>query len=298
MIAPRRFLPSIQSLLAIEAVDRLGSVVAAAEDLALTHSAVSRQLKILQDQIGVELFRRSGKGLTLTPSGIDYAHAARDCLRDLARASLKLRAAGSRVSLNIAIRPAFGMHWLAPRLQAFARRHPEVTVNLSTRLAPFDLAREGIDAAVHFGGRDWTGVNYLPLAGERVIPCCHPDLAPDEENSTSLLSKPLLHLESRPGAWEEWFDRQGTRAVRLRGMLFDQFTNMADAAALGFGIALLPDYLAERQFAEGRLVRAWPSYTETKGCYYLVWSDQGKLGPALTLLLSFLRDSMDEKGEV
>lgn len=291
MIAPRRFLPSIQSLLALEAVERTGSVGAAAEDLALTHSAVSRQLRGLQDQIGVELFRRRGKGLSLTQSGVDYARSARGCLQDLARASLKLRAAGSRASLNLAIRPTFGMHWLAPRLRQFAELHADITINLSTRLAPFDLAHEGIDAAVHFGERDWTGMAYLPLAGERLIPCCHPSLLPQGAEAAELLSKPLLHLGNRPGAWEEWFEQHGLCAVHLRGMLFDQFVPMAEAAALGFGIALLPDHLAERHFAEGRLRPAWPEYTDAKGQYYLVWSPLQTPGRPLALLLDFLRQS-------
>lgn len=289
MIAPRRFLPSVQSLLALEAVERMGSVGAAAEDLALTHSAVSRQMRILQDQLGVELFRRRGKGLSLTQSGVDYARSARECLHDLARASLKLRAAGSQISLNLAIRPAFGMHWLAPRLQAFVGLHPGITVNLSTRLAPFDLAREGIDAAIHFGERDWTGMAYMPLAGERLIPCCHLDLLPQGTEAEDLMSKPLLHLENRPGAWEEWFERHGLCAHHLRGMLFDQFTSMADAAMLGFGIALLPDHLAERYFADGRLRPAWPEYTDAKGQYYLVWNPLQTSSRPLTLLLDFLQ---------
>ncbi|AZY96030.1 LysR family transcriptional regulator (plasmid) [Paracoccus sp. Arc7-R13] len=291
MIAPRRFLPSIQSLLALEAVERVGSVGAAAEDLALTHSAVSRQLRILQDQLGVELFRRKGKGLSLTQSGVDYARSARGCLQDLARASLKLRAAGSQASLNLAIRPTFGMHWLVPRLRDFAQLHPEITVNLSTRLAPFDLASEGFDAAIHFGEKDWTGMAYMPLATERLIPCCHPDLLPQGEGVAGLLSKPLLHLQNRPGAWEEWFERHGLCAVHLRGMLFDQFAAMAEAAALGFGIALLPDHLAERYFTEDRLRPAWPEYTVAKGQYYLVWAPLQTPGRPLALLLDFLRQS-------
>ena len=94
MLAPRRFLPSVASLLALEAVARLGTATQAADELALTHSAVSRQLKVLEEQIGVPLFRREGKALILTPAGQDYVETIRDYLQDLARASLRLRAAG------------------------------------------------------------------------------------------------------------------------------------------------------------------------------------------------------------
>lgn len=291
MLAPRRFLPSISSLLALEAVDRLGSATAAADELSLTHSAVSRQLKVLEEQIGVTLFRRAGKGLALTPAGADYARAVRDCLNDLARASLKIRAGGSRSSLNLAVLPAFGMHWLAPRLKVFSARHIDVTTNLTTRLSPFDFAREKFDAAIHYGSQDWQGVNYLELATEHVIPAASPELVGNGPLAAQdLLTKPLLHLESRPGAWEEWFIAQGADAQRLRGMLFDQFTTMAEAAALGFGIALLPEYLAESEFQRGRLVPAFSDYLTLSGRYYLVWPSAQPPSRPLALLIAFLKE--------
>ncbi|MET3614849.1 DNA-binding transcriptional LysR family regulator [Rhizobium aquaticum] len=292
MLAPRRFLPSISSLLALEAVDRLGSATAAAEELSLTHSAVSRQLKVLEEQIGVTLLRRVGKGLALTPSGADYARSVRDCLNDLARASLKIRAGGARSSLNLAVLPAFGMHWLAPQLKAFSTQYPDVTANLTTRLSPFDFAREKFDAAIHYGGQDWQGVDYLELSRERVIPAASPELlAHGPKTAEELLSMPLLHLESRPGAWEEWFAAQGAEADRLRGMLFDQFTAMAEAAALGFGVALLPEYLAESEFLRGRLHPAFPDYLPLAGRYYLVWPNSLPPSRPLASLIAFLKDA-------
>ncbi|MFE1599204.1 LysR family transcriptional regulator [Methylobacterium sp. ID0610] len=292
MIAPRRFLPSIRSLLALEAVDRLGGASAAAQDLSLTHSAVSRQLKVLEEQIGVALLVRQGRHLTLTPAGADYARAVRACLQDLARASLKLRASGSQDALSLAILPAFGTHWLGPRLARFAGRHPEVVVHLSTRLAPFDFAQEKFDAAIHYGARDWPGVAYLELAQERVVPACAPGLlAQAASDPAALLRLPLLHLDSRPGAWEEWFEAQGCRADDLRGMLFDQFTTMAEAAALGLGVALLPDFLAEKEIAAGRLIRAFPQAVATPGRYYLVWPSLRRPNTALDRFIAWLRAS-------
>lgn len=293
MIAPRRFLPSIPSLLALEAVARLGSVTAAAQDLALTHSAVSRQLNVLEDQLGVALLRRDGRGVALTESGRDYAQAARRCLQDLADASLRIRASGARVSLNLAIRPAFGMWWLAPRLRAYAARHPDISVNLGTRLRPFDFAQERFDAAIHFGLRDWPGMCWLDLAGEEVIPCCAPALRPARtDDPQALLALPLLHLEGRPGAWEEWFDGQGVQAANLRGMLCDQFTTLAEAAAQGFGIALLPRHMAEGEFARGRLVAGFDRAAPMQGRYALVWPEARPPSRALAALIALLRETV------
>ena len=115
MIAPRRFLPSIPSLLALEAVDRLGSASAAAEDLSLTQSAVSRQLKQLEEQMEVDLICRDQMRLQLTPAGIGFAREARVILSRLAQASVNLRANPDGGSLNLSILASFGLHWLAPR---------------------------------------------------------------------------------------------------------------------------------------------------------------------------------------
>lgn len=297
MIAPRRFLPSVSSLLALEAVERLGSATLAAGELSLSHSAISRQLKHLEDQIGVILFERTGRALVLTPAGRDYAATVRGYLQDLARASLKIRAAGARMSLNLAVLPAFGTHWLLPRLKAFSEAHPEVTVNLSTRLAPFDFGRDPFDAAVHFGVQDWQGVHYLQLLRERVVPCGAPGLLRDGAlGPEALLSYPLLHLESRPGAWEDWFARHKVRAPRLEGMLFDQFAHISEAAALGFGLALLPAFLFRAEADRGRLVAASDSVEDPEAGYHLVWPKGRAPNRPLRLLLDWLGSSVAAPG--
>ncbi len=293
MIAPRRFLPSMASLLAFEAVERLGSATAAAEELSLTHSAISRQLKVLEGQLGQTLLRRERHGLSVTPAGRDYAVTVRDILNELSRASLKLKANPAGGSLNLAILPAFGMHWLAPRLRAFAGVHRDVTVNLSTRLGPFEFGRERFDAAIHFGQRDWQGVAYLELAQERVAPVCAPGLMPRAAaRPGALLDLPLLHLESRPSAWEEWFETQGCAAGGLKGMMFDQFATMAEAARLGFGLALLPDYMAEAEIAGGRMIRAWPGAVRQAGRYYLVWPERTEMRAPLRRLIGWLEQDL------
>lgn len=289
MIAPRRFLPSINSLLALEAVERLGTAIAAAEDLSLTHSAVSRQLKVLEEQIGVSLFLREGKGLKLSQAGTAYARAVRECLNDLARASLKVKASGSRANLNLAVLPAFGMYWLGPRLQKFMQAHPDILINQSTRIRPFDFDSEEFDAAIHFGAEDWRGAHHLPLLQERVIAVCAPDFADDLPLCPqALLAKQLLHLESRPGAWEDWFKAHGQEADRLRGMLFDQFSSMAEATVAGMGVALLPEFLAEREFHQGRLVPASSGYVDVAGTYFLVWPRNGTLSLPLLSFIEWL----------
>lgn len=289
MFTQRRFLPSISSLLALEAVDRLGSASAAAMELSLTHSAVSRQIKVLEDQLGTRLVQRGGTRLQLTPVAREYCQKVRGYLRNLSQASLELRANPTGGGLNLAILPAFGMHWLAPRLQGFARAHPEVTVNLSTRLAPFHFDKESFDAAIHFGAKDWQGVEYLTLAEERVVPVCSSRMIPEQlANAADLLDLPLLHLETRPRAWHRWFAAHGVEAKNIPGMLVDQFSTMTQAAVHDLGVALLPSYLAEAEIARGTLVVPYGGQIATEGKYYLVWPDTIPRKPPLENFVMWL----------
>ncbi len=294
MIAPRRFLPSISSLLALEAVDRLGSASAAAAELSLTQSAISRQLKTMEDQLGVQLIERTQMRLHLTPAAQDYVQTARSAVQELAQAALKLKANPAGGALNLSILPAFGMHWLAPRLQDFARRHPEVTVNLGTRLKPFDFASDPFDAAIHFGQQDWAGVHYLPIMQEEVLPVCAPDFAAANIDSLDdLRAAPLLHLESRPDAWERWFALQGKTVAGLPGMLFDQFSTMIQATIHGLGVALLPSYLVQDDLRAGRLVQAWAGPGTSLGSYYLVWPNDRSAPEPLRSFRDWIQDQLE-----
>ncbi len=289
MIAPRKYLPSVTSLLCFEAVARLGSATLAAGELSLTQSAVSRQLKSLEDQLGAQLLTRAGRGLVLTPRGQEYVAEIRDVLQHLARATVAAQTNPSGGTLNLAILPAFGMHWLAPRLRDFAQRHPEVTVNLSTRLAPFDFRTSSFHAAIHFGREDWPGVGYLPLMPEIVVPVCAPGLmAAQAHDPLEILAHDLLHLDTRPRGWARWFSATGTEPVLPPGMVFDQFSTMAQAAIHGLGVALLPTFFAEPYLAGGQLVLASSRTTESIGNYYLVWPPEHSKTGALASFRAWL----------
>lgn len=274
MLAPRRFLPSLASLRALEALDRLGSASAVAEELSLTQSAVSRQLQALETQMGAELIRRDRKRLSLTQTARDYVADIRPALNQIAQASLRLQVPQSGGALNLAILPAFGMRWLMPRLPDFARLHPDVTINMSTRLAPFNFAGEPFDAAIHFGTGDWPGTDRLLLKHEQVLPVCAPALLRGRASGDprALLTLPLLHIQTRPNAWRDWFALKGVDLTGpIPGTMYDQFSAITQAALHGLGMALLPDYLAEQDLATGRLCAPFGPATEMQGAYYLVW---------------------------
>lgn len=290
MQTARRFLPSISALMCFEAVARLGSATQAAHELSLTQSAVSRQLKTLEDQLSASLLERRGRKLVLTAQGQSYVAEVRDILRRLKQASVAVQTNAQESTLNLSILPAFGMHWLAPRLSDFARQHPEVTVNLSTRLAPFDFRSASFDAAIHFGREDWPGVNYLPLMPETVVAVCSPELISAPLNDArAILSYDLMHLETRPRGWVRWLRALDIEEPLPPGMVFDQFSTMAQAAIHGLGIALLPQFFAEPYLASRQLVLASHHTTESIGSYCLVWPQDAQESRALSSFRAWLR---------
>ena len=268
---PRRYLPAIPALMALEAVDRLGTASAAADELSLTQGAISRALQTLEGQLGVPLLIRERQRLRLTPAAQDYVVEVRRALETLAAASLTLRANPTGGSLNLAILPAFGMHWLAPRLSRFARAHPGVTVNLSTRLRPFDFEGSGFDAAIHYGRQDWQGVTYLKLMDEEILAVAAPGLTGPLTDAAQVLLHPLLQMQGRTGDWGRWLSHHGLPGQRPHGMLFDQFATMTQGAVHGLGLALIPTYLIEAELADGRLFPLYGPAIRALGSYHLVW---------------------------
>jgi len=273
VLAPRRYLPSISLLTAFEAASRTESFTAAAQELSLTQGAVSRQIQSLEEQLGVKLFRRERKRVHLTAAGEAYAREIREALKQIARASLTLQANPEGGKLNLAILPTFGTRWLAPRLNDFLAANPGITVNLSTRILPFDLEAEHFDAAIQYGPGTAQGTESVKLLEEDLLPVCAPDLMErlGIRTAADIAKAPLLHIETRPHVWKQWLMAQGISDVPASGMLFDQFATIAQAAGHGVGFALLPRFLIERELEEGRLVVAFDRPLSGVGGYYLVW---------------------------
>ena len=290
MRTPRRFLPSLSLLTAFEAVARTGSITAAAEELSLTQGAVNRQIRALEEQLGAALFVRERQRVRPTVAGAAYAREIRDALHKIGGASLNLRANPTGGTLSLAILPTFGTRWLAPRLPRFLAAHPGVTINLATRLVPFDFRLEPVDAAIHFGQPDWPGGRLVRLRSEQVVPVCSPGLRRElrPERAEDLRAAPLLHLATRPDAWEQWFAMNGVAADGVHGMLLDQFAMVAQAAIASMGLALLPDFLIAEELASGVLVTALDRPMQSAGAYWLVWPPERAEYPPLAAFRAWL----------
>ncbi|MCV2867708.1 LysR family transcriptional regulator [Defluviimonas sp. WL0002] len=300
MAIPRRLIPSISLLTAFEAVCRTGSTLAAARDLDLTQGAVSRLIQNLEAQLGVQLFLREGRRLRPTDRALAYARDVGKALDLISRGSMRLRAGTGGGTLALAILPTFGTRWLAPRLPRFLSAHPGITINLGTRLRPFDFEEEGFDAAIHFGADSWPGAGAIKLFDERLVATCSPEFlaANPAGDATELTRMPLLQLETRPNAWASWFRQHGVDGTPAQGMLFDQFAPMIQATIHGLGVALLPEFLAKAELADGRLVAAWGAPVAGEGSYYLVWPRVGEWYPPLQAFRDWLlSEAADPDGE-
>lgn len=275
MSRQRRFLPSVSLLCAFEAVLRTGSTAAAARELQLSQGTVSRLVQNLEAQLDRPLFVRQRKKLIPTPAAVAYGRDVTRALDLMQRSSMEFVANPGGGALSLSVLPAFGTRWLAPRLASFIAANPGVSINLSTRLRPLDFDADNFDAAIHFGGDEWAAKGHLKLFDERITACAAADFIDRHAIHTidDIEGHQLFQLGTRPTAWPHWFKAQGAAVQPVRGMLFDQFALMIQAAIAGLGIALLPDYMAEAEIAEGRLKPLFKPSVEGTGAYWLAWPE-------------------------
>ncbi len=285
MPLPRRNLPSTQSLQAFEAVARLGSFTQAAEELALTQSAVSRQVAALEDQLAVTLLDRGPRQVTPTQEGAVYAKAARDALEGLHEAAREIQRRDTPGQLTLAILPTFGTRWLIPRIPRFLRRHPEVTLHFRTQIGAFDMGAARVDAALHAGYPDWPGAEATLLFEDRVQPCAAPALK--AATLEDIVRLPRLAIASRPEEWQGWAAAHGLAALPPPEMVFEHLAAMAQACSAGLGVALLPPFLFRTELARGELVALGPDWANGGG-YWLMTPALSRANPAAAAFRDWL----------
>ncbi|WP_374322773.1 LysR family transcriptional regulator [Aquipseudomonas alcaligenes] len=258
----RRKIPSTAALVAFESAARHQSFTKAADELALTQSAVCRQIAGLEEFLGIELFRRSRRGVKLTEAGLAYSRKVAAQLDAVERDTLAAMGQQGAQGLELAVVPTFATQWLVPRLKAFQRLHPEVTVHLTNRTRPFLFADTSFDAAIYFGDGDWSGTEAHYLMPEEPLPVCSPELLGERTQfaAAELANLPLLQQSTRPYAWRQWFAAQGLNVPRdMSGPRYELFSMLAQAAMHGMGVALIPPFLIQRELDAGLLVPAHPA---------------------------------------
>lgn len=268
----RRKIPSNSALMSFEASARHGSFARAADELALTEGAISRQIGRLEAFLGVTLFERVGNRVRLLPNGERYAAQVREILDRLERDSQYLMGQPSDgASLDIAILPTFATRWLIPRLKPFQERHPNITLHLAERMEPFVLTGSGFDAAIHFEHPAWTGMRTHRLLHEVLVPVCHPALIRGRDPGAALDELPRLHRRQNPDAWQSYAQETGIVLTNPAvGARYDLHGMLIEAALAGLGVALVPRLYIETELAEGQLVAPWPDGMSISKTFSLV----------------------------
>ncbi len=273
-----RKIPSLQALTCFDAAARHESYTRAAQELALTQSAVSRQITALEAFLGVALFKRTRHGVALTRRGAEYAVQIAPRLQALEQDTLDVMSAqGGGGALHLAAVPTFATRWLIPRLPALAASHPDITVHIETRTRPFMFTESPFDAALYAGTAEqvasWVGTQALRLMADEVLPVCSPALMAGQNalEPEAMARMPLLQQSTRPSAWRQWFEAAGVSAPQaLAGPRYELFSMTAAAAAQGMGLALVPRLLIDAELQRGELVIASPRMAPGERSYFLV----------------------------
>lgn len=284
----RRKIPSNSALMAFEASARHGSFARAADELALTEGAISRQIGRLEAFLGVTLFERVGNRVRILPNGDRYAVQVREALDRLERDSQYLMGQPSDgASIDIATIPSFAARWLIPRLAQFREKHPNITVHLAERMEPFVLAGSGFDAAIHFEHPAWTGMRMHRLLHETLVPVCHPALLDRGGGAAVLDELPRLHRRQNPDAWQRYAQETGIVLTNSAiGPRFDLHIMLIEAALAGLGVALVPRLYVETELAERRLIAPWPDGQSISKTFCLILPEPIRLSDGPTQIFA------------
>jgi LysR family glycine cleavage system transcriptional activator len=281
-------LPPFFALRALEAAARHGSYSRAARELAVTHSAVSQQIRQLEAELGVKLFERRGAGMIPTPAAERFARQIGEGLALLQNAVAEFAAAAERDPLVVSLDSQFSTRWLPTRLAALLA-HPagaNLQIRVEERLA--DFTTDGVDVAVRYGAGRWGGVELKPLFSETLFPVCSPAFAAAHpiRGPEDLLTLPLIHHSHRP--WRLWFNAIGLTAPPPSGLILDDSVMVLDAAAQGLGVALARSGIIDPDLHSGRLLRAAAGDVASDMGFFVVWRADNRKAKRIAALTDWL----------
>jgi LysR family transcriptional regulator, glycine cleavage system transcriptional activator len=285
----QRRLPPLNSLRAFESAARLLSFTKAADELAVTQSAVSHQVKALEDWAGMPLFKREGRHMVLTEAAAKYLPAVTTAFDQLALASRKLQAVDPGQGwLTVAMMPSFAGKWLVPRLADFRTQHPAIDVWIATFEAQAGALAPDVDVAIRYGKGDWPGLSSVKVLTEELFPVCAPKLAEQLKEPADLARMTLLHDEMRED-WGMWLRLAGvTNFDATRGPGFDDSGLLIQAAIEGLGVALGRSVLVKGDLQAQRLVRPFLQTLPAESAFYLVYPPESENAPKVKAFRDWL----------
>jgi len=274
----------MQALRAFEATARTHSLTKAAEALHVTHGAISHQIKALEEDIGVRLVERAGRGIRLTDEGERFAARVRGALAELAEAVREVAERTNPRQLRVSVVPSFAARWLIPRIGRFFAAHPDIDLDVRANNAYVDFNRDDADVAIRYGLGSWPGVIAEHVLDEVHFPVCSPRFAQGRlpERPEELSRHTLLRSEGE--AWKPWFEAVGLDWPEpTRGPMFSDTAHTMQAAVDGQGIALARSTLLGSDVHNGLLVRLFDISVPGNRKYYLAYPPRLANSPKLAL---------------
>lgn len=281
-------LPPLKSLRVFEAAARHLSFTLAADELCVTQGAVSQQIRVLEDALGVKLFRRQGRDLRLSAAGERYALAVREALRLIGDATAELRQETQPQRLTLSCLPSFAHKWLMPRLGDFIEAHPEISLRIHTSFDVVDLTRDGVDCAIRHGPGGYGDLFAEVLLTEELTPMCSPAVARRLKRPEDLRGETLLRDFGTE--WSEWLESAGLAegSVRMGAEFLD--SSMAMQAAIdGRGVILGHTALARDDLTAGRLVAPFEARVPYDCAHWFVCLPGRETEPELRALYDWLK---------
>ena len=293
----RNALPALDLLVGFESAARHLSFTKAGEELFLTQSAVSRQIKELEDQLGVALFQRRHRALSLTEAGHQFYAAAAQALSTMRSATDRLRAQAGRKALSVTTTHSFAALWLIPRLAGFTRDHPGVDVRITAETRVQDLERDGLDLALRHGPASLAGPNAVRLFGEKVFPVCSPKLLRKKplETPQDLKNHVLLQYDDPEGRhpwlhWKTWLEVERMADLKPAATLsFSGYEQIIPAALAGHGVALGRSPLVKDLIRSGELVAPFKSSADPARAYFAIMSPNAAGRPEVSAFVEWLK---------
>jgi LysR family glycine cleavage system transcriptional activator len=283
----------MQALRALEATAREQSLTRAAESLSLTHGAISHQIKALEDDLGVCLIERAGRGIRLTDEGERFAQRVRAALAEIAAAVQEISDRSNPRLLRVSVTPSFAARWLLPRMARFAAAHPDVDLDVRANGFLVDFQRDDTDCAVRYGFGTWPGVTSERLLDERFLAVCSPRIAGGVPRRPADLARYPL-LRSNDEYWQPWFAAAGLSWPEPgRGPIFNDSAHMLQAAIEGQGIALGRTSLLGDDLRNGLLVQLFGIEVQGDRQYYFVYPPRLAQAPKIALFRQWLRDEVN-----
>ena len=276
----------LNALRMFDAAARHQSLTRAAQELHVTQAAVSQHIRNLEERLGKPLFRRLPRGLALTDEGQALWPVVAQSFERIEQSLQQVAEPRPREILTVGVVGTFAIGWLIPRLSQFQQLHPYIDLRLLTNNNRVDLAGEGLDAAVRFGDGAWHGTHAQMLLRAPLSPMCTPVLAQQLREPADLARQTLLR-SYRTQEWEGWFAGLDQAAPLARGAMFDSSLTLAEAAAQGAGVALLPARMFEHMLQQGRLVRPFAHEVDT-GAYWLTYLKSRQASSALQTFRQWL----------